>query len=173
MLAEEESQTHTTARGCSKVRALMPRLGYLFLALLSAACQPSGKLLHVEDAHIVLPPPGAPMAAAYLTIVNPESKDYELIAVESEAYETVEIHESAETHGMSRMRKLDSAKVSARGRLSFAPGGKHLMLFEPKTSVADQAQVPMTLKFRKSDGSTTEVVAKFQAGAAGHGEHVH
>lgn len=142
----------------------------LVLVAALSACQQSGRL-HVENARVVLPPPGGSAAAAYLTIVNPEAAAYELVAVDSEAYESVEIHESMERDGLSRMRMLDSAAVPARGKLSLAPGAKHLMLFKPRAAVS--GQVPMTLVFRGADGSTSKVSATFDVVEAGGEEHIH
>jgi copper(I)-binding protein len=141
-------------------------LPWLLLSLLTLGCREGGSL-HAENARVVLPPPGGKVAAAYLTLLNPEPQGYELTSAESAAFDSIEIHETFEQDGMARMRQLDRVPVPARGQLELAPSGKHLMLFGPKQAPVGDAALPITLVLRRADGRETRLAVSFGVSAAG------
>jgi copper(I)-binding protein len=153
-----------------------PLLLVLPFAVLAGACgkaPDSGRTAGADaapvvlNARVLLPPPGSSMAAGYFDVSNPGATALELRAVRSASFGSVEMHETREEGGMSRMRELEEVELPAGGRTSFEPGGKHLMLMDSKLDAAKPAQdVPMSLEFVAPDGSKRIVEVRFALEAA-------
>ena len=124
----------------------------------------------VSHARILLPPPGGSMAAGYFEVRNPGAKELELRAVTSTAFGSVEMHETREEGGMSRMRRVETVAIPAGGNVSFEPGGKHLMLMESRLGDEKPVQtLPMSLRVVSYDGSERVLEVPFGLEAAGGG----
>lgn len=124
----------------------------------------------VENGRILLPPPGAPMAAAYFEVRNAGPDAIVLRAVRSTSFDSVEMHETREEDGMSRMRQLDKVQIPAGSTVIFEPGGKHLMLMGSKLDAEHPVQdLPMQLDFVGADGATTSIDVPFKVEAATEG----
>lgn len=118
----------------------------------------------VSAARIVMPPPGAPMAAGYFELHNPGRTALVLEAVESAAFTSVEMHETVEEGGVIRMRPLANATIAPGETLRFEPGGMHLMLMGPELGNAGPmpASLMLTLRLRAASGDQTrELEAPF------------
>jgi copper(I)-binding protein len=88
-------------------------------------------------------------AAVYFRIVNPGRRPDRLIAVESEAADAVEMHESVKSGDVVRMvSREDGFAVPARGAVELARGGKHLMVLGLRRP--DAPRIPLTLRFERS-----------------------
>lgn len=85
--------------------------------------------------------------AGYMTMVNVGSDDLTLVGVESDAFESVEVHEMSATNGLMRMQKLESIVIPANGQTQFKPGGKHLMLKGPQQTFSAGQLIDITLSF--------------------------
>jgi copper(I)-binding protein len=100
----------------------------LLPALPAAAAEPSPKTeLVVRDAWARATPPGAGVAAVYLTVEGGAKPDT-LRAATTDVARMTQIHSVTETDGVARMRETDGVPVPPRGRVVLAPGGLHLML---------------------------------------------
>lgn len=117
-----------------------------------ASAQAAG--VSVSDAWIRLLPAGLP-AAGYFVIENEADRTRRLVGVESPAFGSAMMHRSVTDNGRTAMKHVDSVSVAAGGRLTFAPGGYHVMLMDPSASLAPGGQVPVTLVF--ADGSRISV----------------
>ena len=109
--------------------------------------------------------PGRP-AAAYLT-VHGGPTDAVLISITSPLAIRAEMHETM-AMGPARaaattMRPIAQLALPANGTLAFAPGARHVMLFDVNPAVKPGGSVPLELTF--ADGSRLETRA--QAVAAG------
>lgn len=125
---------------------------------LLAACHQSGKEPSAARAWVRLPAVAGAPAAAYLTLTGGR-KAAALVRVESALVGRIEMHESmAGSGGMMTMKPLDRLEVPSGGTVSFAPSGKHLMLFGLDPAVKPGTAVP--LRFGFADGTTTEAEAK-------------
>ena len=142
---------------------------FLMLALLGACGRESNSsddgaaTLHtaqVRSARIVLPPPGVPMAAGYFELHNPGKSTLVLESLESSAFESVEMHETVEENGVSRMRPLANATIAAGETLRFEPGGMHLMLMGSRlaSNVASPASITVTLRLRAAAGGVVSQI---------------
>lgn len=130
----------------------------LLLVALLAACAGEQAPLTADSVDVRLPRPGTNMGVAYLTIENSTAEVITITSVSSPQFDAVEMHETVVAEGVSRMRKLDSITIPAKGSLAFERGGKHLMLMRPKpqldnvllTFYADTAPI-LTLSVASSE----------------------
>jgi len=74
-----------------------------------------------------------------------------IIAVASPAFKRVEMHDNVTEGGMKKMVKLDTLDLSAKSSIKFAPGGKHLMLFDPTKEVKAGELIKVTFVFVERD----------------------
>lgn len=109
----------------------------VFTALAFAALSPAhaaGRLV-VEQAWIRAAPPGAAMLAGYALLRNEGDEALSIDAVDSAEFATASLHETREENGVAKMRALPSLLIRPGGEVELAPGGKHLMLMQPKAAV--------------------------------------
>jgi|GEM_PF-5951668 len=88
--------------------------------------------LAVDAARIPEGPPEAEVLAGYAVLRNAGTADLSLSGADSPDFRQVEFHSVAEEGGRMRMRAEPGLTVPAHGRLYFAPGKLHIMLFGPK-----------------------------------------
>ena len=107
----------------------------------------------------------------FMILANPEAKPDALVAAQSPLARDVQIHLSSMKGGVASMQKAASVPVPAGGRVTFAPGGYHLMLMGLTKPLKAGDSVPITLTF----ASGAKVEASFVVGlgppVAGHPHH--
>ena len=124
------------------------------LSCLSCKGGDRGSPLEFDDAWIRPPIGGRTITAAYCDVTNHGDVPVAITGFTSDDPGlTVEIHETTEDGGMMRMRSLTRVTIPPRTTVSFAPGGKHLMLFGFDGSADDVA-----LQARLDGGETLPVV---------------
>ena len=143
---------------------LLPLLATMTLALAACADTSTPK---IEDARIRLAPPGMPMAAGYFQIENRGDQDLVLSGVSGAGFESVEMHETVQDQGVSRMRERAQISIPAGGQVSFEPGGLHLMLFGVNPEISASQNTQLQLQLTRTDGSTLELPVRFRFEAAG------
>lgn len=111
----------------------------------------------VQDAWIALGPPDSTALAGYLTLHNPGAHAITLVAVSSPAFASVALHRTEQAGDSMRMRPVSQLEVPAGARVELAPGGTHLMLFEPRMALLAGQRLVLTLRF--ADGATLAVDA--------------
>jgi len=74
-----------------------------------------------------------------------------LAEIRTEAYASVEIHEMVDEDGLRKMRKLEGVEIDSHGVLILQPGGKHLMLRQPKRVMRSGDVVDMVLVFESGE----------------------
>ncbi|TNF87005.1 MAG: copper chaperone PCu(A)C [Gammaproteobacteria bacterium] len=104
----------------------MPRF-LLFLALLAPTV--SLAELDISDAWIKNLPPSVPVRAG--TLHNAQSKTQRIVAVHSESFASVEIHQTLMQDGMMRMEQVPALQIEPGETVQLAPGGLHLMMMQP------------------------------------------
>lgn len=109
----------------------------------------------VADAWVRLPAvPGRP-AAAYFTARGGDL-DVRLSRVESPAAARAEMHQSM----ANGMRPLSGVPVRAGAEVAFAPGGRHIMLFDPDPGLKPGDTTPLRLTFERIGETTLTIDAK-------------
>lgn len=130
-------------------------LGIVSLAALAACQQPAE--LKAERAWVRLPAADGRPGAGYFTVTGGDKPDV-LLAISSPAALRAEMHESMKgEQGMMAMQAIKDAAVAARSSLAFAPGGKHVMLFDLGPQVKAGMRIPLALAF--ASGKRLEVQA--------------
>ncbi|CAN5545540.1 copper chaperone PCu(A)C [soil metagenome] len=131
-------------------------LAPLILAVALAGCG-QAKETRVTDAWVRLAAaPGRP-AAAYFTLKGGPA-DATLISVTSPVVIRSEMHESM-AHGTTMtMAPIQQVALPAKGEVRFAPGGKHVMLFDMNPAIKPGSIVSLVFTF--ADGLKIEYGAK-------------
>jgi copper(I)-binding protein len=132
----------------------------LCAAALLAACQQAPAEPSVEGAWVRLPAVQGNPGAAYFTLKGGREAEA-LVAASSPAAVRAELHESMEHGGMMSMAPVKSVALPAGGEIAFAPGGKHVMLYDIAPSVQPGETMPLVLSL--ADGSKLETQAKVVA----------
>lgn len=122
--------------------------------------------LRIEQPWSRVTPPGTPVGAGYMTIVNTGDGADRLVAAESPAAGRVQIHKSVKKDGKSSMvHQKDGVAVPAGERVQFRPGGYHLMLMQLEDPLEKGERVPVSLDFERA--GRIEVELEVRALAAG------
>ncbi len=116
---------------------------------LSACADPAP--LYVDKAWVQLNPNGQGPASGYFTIHGGGAGDAKLLRVTSEAAQRIEMHESVQQNGMMTMKAIDSVDVPAKSKVEFAPGGKHLMIFNINPAILESGKLTMIMMFSNGD----------------------
>lgn len=130
--------------------------------------------VRVSDAWIRETPPNAAVAGGYLTLRS--DADDRLLAVDTSASASVEIHEMSHAGGVMRMRELpDGVELPAGTDVSLRPGGNHLMFIGPVEPVRAGQTIEATLRFQNAPEQTVQFEVRPLAGDApaadGHSGH--
>lgn len=99
----------------------------------------------LRDAWISLPAPGVRVAAGYVVIDNPAAAPLQVVGVRAAGFARAEVHEVVRDGDRMRMRPRPTLEVAARSRVALAPGGLHLMLFDPALPPRTGAAHELTL----------------------------
>jgi copper(I)-binding protein len=140
------------------------------LLLLFAAQLVSAELL-VSDAYVRALPPGQAVTAAYMTLHNDAAKAIEIVAIRSQAAESVEVHQTVKKTERVSMLQLSSLTVAAGQKLYLKPGGVHLMLIGLKNDLQDGQQLNLELQLQ--DGRWQTLVLPVRSVLNEHSIHHH
>lgn len=94
--------------------------------------------------------PGMPMGAAFAVVRNACAQPAEVVGAASPDFADVSLHETRIENGMSRMRAIARVPVKPGASIELKPGGLHVMLMEPRRSVAPGGRV--RVEFVLADG---------------------
>jgi copper(I)-binding protein len=103
-------------------------------------------------------------AVGFMTLTNHGRPDA-LVGADSPAARRVEVHVSSMAGGVMRMTPAPVTPLPAQGRVSFAPGGRHLMFVGLKHALKPGDRLPATLRFRS--GARVPVEFRVAAGPPG------
>ena len=103
-------------------------------------------------------------------------KTAKLVAVNSPAAETAEVHEMSMQGDVMKMRRLNELVIGAGKSIELKPGSYHIMLMNLKKPVQAGSIVNLNLEFLDTDGKKQIVKVKAKARAAvkedaGHTDH--
>jgi copper(I)-binding protein len=131
-------------------------MGIVAAGLLVAGCQQKAGVT-TDGAWVRLPAVAGNPGAAYFT-VHGGTEPATLLAVSAPFAVRAELHESMKGHeGMMSMVPVRDVAVAPHAIVGFAPGGRHVMLFDIAPTLQPGARAPLTLTF--ADGKRIEVQA--------------
>ena len=138
--------------------ALLAALSIVALLAVGAA---SAATIEVKDAWIRTPPPGAPTAAGYATIVNHAISSDRLTGAYSGAAASVGLHQMSTSGGVMRMRPITGGlALGASASLSLSPNGDHLMLTGLKAPLKAGQHVKIVLQFQRAGNVAADFVVR-------------
>lgn len=141
----------------------------LFAALQPAAAFAAGRLV-VENAWIRTAPPAAPMRAGYATLRNAGDAPLQISGARSEAFADVSIHATQIENGVARMRELDGLNLAPGESATLEPGGKHLMLMQPRGEFGVGTKIVVTFEIENGSSTDAEFIVR-ESAAPAHDEH--
>ena len=103
--------------------------------------------IRVSNAWVNEAPPTVNINAAYLSIENTTDQIIILNEIESPDFERIEIHRSIVSDDTARMQLQTLVNIAANAQFRFAPGGYHLMLFNPGKPLHAGDMTSFTLHF--------------------------
>jgi periplasmic copper chaperone A len=133
------------------------------LAVLGSPALADPADIAVSDAWSRATPPGAKTGVIYLTVTDTGAAD-SLTAVATPVAEMAMLHESKTVNGVSQMRPVEAAPISAEAPLKLAPGGYHIMLEGLKQPLEAGDSFPVTLTFAQAGAVTATVEVRSLGG---------
>ena len=133
--------------------------------LVLAGCAPEARTPEVviEEAWVRLPATPKQPGAAYFRLKG-NMEGMRLLGVTSPLVRWVELHESVEKKGMTRMERRKEVEFPSRGTLEFKPGGRHAMLFGINPSVKPGTTLPLTFSFNTAPPVTVDAEVRSASG---------
>ncbi len=113
----------------------------------------TAKPVQIQQAWARATAPGQSVGAAYMTLTHHEN--ITLIAADSDAAGTVEIHSMEMKNGVMKMRMLEALPLKAGKPVKLGPGGLHLMLFDLQKPLKVGEKIELTLCFKNQRGEVT------------------
>jgi copper(I)-binding protein len=118
---------------------------------------------------------GQMVGAGFITLRNPGDTADKLVSASSAVATKVEMHTHLNENGVMKMRAVPEIEVPAKGSVTLAPGGFHLMLMGLKEPLTEGQHVPLTLVFEKAGKVETMLMVSgvgAKVAPAGH-DHMH
>ena len=119
--------------------------------------------LEVSGGWIRAAPPNAMMLAAYGTLRNAGDGPLIFSGAASADFNDVSLHETVEQNGIERMRALGRVVLAAGETMTLTPGGRHLMLMQPKRPLHVGDVVEIRLITETSGSVTAKFVVREEA----------
>ena len=122
-------------------------LAVSFVAVVAAAGDTSGVDVKLSDAWARATAPGAGVAAAYL-VIHGGAREDRLVNVRTARAAMAQVHSVTTEAGVSRMREMtEGVVIPARGTVTFAPQGLHIMLMGLQSPLVAGESFTVTLEF--------------------------
>ena len=130
---------------------------------------PDAKPIVVDHPWARATPAGAKTGAAYMTLINNGSAGDRLLTAATPVADKIQFHSVSEDNGVSRMREMHDVAVAPGARVTFSPGGMHVMLVGLKQPLKEGQTFPLNLTFEKA-GKVDVTVSVAKVGAMQHGD---
>lgn len=137
-------------------------LTLFFACLLPMQLRADSMAMSVSDGWIRATPPGATVAAAFLTLSNPGKTDRVLTGVQCkpQLVDRCEIHEHIHLDGRMRMQAVSQVVIPANGSFRFQPGGHHIMLIGLKEPLLPGSTVSLVFTFADQTSHPVQLPVK-------------
>lgn len=135
------------------------------LALLTTNAFAAGHLV-IENGWIRNVPSGTAMMAGYGVLRNIGDAPVTVTGADSADFASTSLHKSTNSNGMEHMQALGEITIAPGQRVTFAPGGNHIMLMQPKKDLRLDESVPIHIVTKDSD-STVGIFVVRDAAPAG------
>lgn len=129
--------------------------------------------IYLDHPMIEEAPPNAPVLGGYLSIQNMGDADDRLVAIESDAAEKVELHQSTITDGIARMQPMSEGLLIPAGETVWLDDGMHAMFVKPAKRYVVGDEVPATLVFENAGRIDVSFKVEERSSGAGSSHEGH
>lgn len=145
----------------------------LTASLLFVSLAASAEII-IKDAWVRTTVAEQKVTGAFMQITS--DKAVKLVAANSPAAETTEVHEMSMQGDVMKMRQVNEVVIDAGKSVELKPGSYHIMLMNLKKPVQAGSIVNLNLEFLDTDGKKQIIKVKAEARAAvkqdaGHANH--
>lgn len=145
----------------------------LTASLLFVSLAASAEII-IKDAWVRTTVAEQKVTGAFMQITS--DKAVKLVAANSPAAETTEVHEMSMQGDVMKMRQVNEVVIDAGKSVELKPGSYHIMLMNLKKPVQTGSIVNLNLEFQDADGKKQIIKVKAEARAAvkqdaGHANH--
>lgn len=145
----------------------------LTVSLLFVSLAASAEII-IKDAWVRTTVAEQKVTGAFMQITS--DKVVKLVAANSPAAETTEVHEMTMQGDVMKMRQVNEVVIDAGKSVELKPGSYHIMLMNLKKPVQAGSIVNLNLEFLDADGKKQIIKVKAEARAAvkqdaGHANH--
>ena len=137
---------------------MIKRLALITLIFFTLPC--SAANLQITEAWIKNLPMSVPMRAGYMDISNNQAETIKIEWLKSEAFARIEIHRSVEKDGMMSMHPVSVLAISPGETVRLAPGGIHLMLMNPLTTLVPGNKIVVTIGYDDQSTQKIELIVR-------------
>jgi copper(I)-binding protein len=144
--------------------------GWLFLCIAGSTL--AAPTMDITDGWVREAPPTSRVLAAYMQIINLTDSELTVTGITSPDFEAAELHRTIVENGVARMLPVPELTIPAGGSITLAPGGLHLMLFDPVRPLQQGDTVTLVLH-RSDDICITLAVPVLRNTVTEHVHHQH
>ena len=137
---------------------MIKRLALITLIFFTLPC--SAANLQITEAWIKNLPMSVPMRAGYMDISNNQAETIKIEWLKSEAFARIEIHRSVEKDGMMSMHPVSVLAISSGETVRLAPGGIHLMMMIPLTTLVPGNKIVVTIGYDDQSTQKIELIVR-------------
>ncbi|MDE0743281.1 MAG: copper chaperone PCu(A)C [Woeseiaceae bacterium] len=142
----------------------MQKLLPLILAILLTGCDSlKSNGITFNDLTVYAPRAGSRVTAGFTNIINKSADAVTITSISSPQFNSVEIHETAIINGVARMVKIEALTIPEHQSVALKPGGKHLMLIDPKKFITEGEEINLIIELSRNETVTlsTSAVSRF------------
>lgn len=116
--------------------------------------------LRIENAWVKLAPPGARANAAYVQLYNSSDAPVVIQSLSATCCAELMLHRTRYVNDKAIMEHLDQLIVPAKGKITLAPGGMHIMLLGARKPLQQGEQIELELHFASGQQQTIHLPVK-------------
>jgi copper(I)-binding protein len=139
---------------------ILAALGLTFAALIAISQMAKASGLRVENAFARASIGQARTGAVYLTLVNEAAEADRLRSASVDVASRAEVHLHAMKDDVMTMEDVSCLTIPPRSRISFAPGGLHIMLLDLSSPLQEGRRFPLRLDFEQAGEIIVDVPVK-------------
>jgi copper(I)-binding protein len=128
-----------------------------------AACDNGPVTVTPAPPFVRLPAVAGRPASGYFDL-NVDGDRGALVSVTSRQARRIEMHETMNAANMTSMRPLDRIPVSNGDKLTFTPGGRHLMLYDLDPGVRPGSHIILVFNFERGPPRTLDALVEAAGG---------
>lgn len=145
----------------------------LVAVILLGLSQFASAQLSIQGAYVRGLPPGQPVTAAFMQLINSGSKTVTIKEIRSDRAKKVEIHQSLQQGDRIRMQRVPNLSLAPGERIKLEPNGYHLMLMGLRTPLKEGDQVLLQVFYGDESSQSFELPVRSVLNENIHHHHNH